>query len=138
MLWPALTRQVYPDRWGPSAAVRRGLELLRYEIPAASEPAPLTKIGVLRWAGRGDLDIGGLAAPPGGRGVQIVISNTAGRDWLADTGGGQRHLQWAVDVATRCRVEILELPWGFGSCDAAASAVESWAASASAAQESGR
>lgn len=124
-LWPDTLKKLGldDDKLSP---VRPGLRLTRWPSPCLTEPLPLARIGLLREQRGNDLEDFVPSARAGTRGVETLLTHTAGSTWLEELADRRALFQWAVGLKAQMPLERLEVPWGWKRLEALGTQLADW------------
>jgi hypothetical protein len=129
-LWPDTLKHLDLDETDLSP-VRPGLRLTRWPSPCITEPLPLARIGLLHEQRGNDLEDFVPSARAGTRGVETLLTHTAGSTWLEELADRHALFQWAVGLKAKIPLERLEVPWGWERLEALGAQLGDWCDQAS-------
>lgn len=124
-LWPDAAQRLEINE-ADLAPVRAGLRLQRWSQPCVTKALPLARIGLLREQRGNDLEGFVPSQRAGTRGVETLLTHTAGNTWLEELADRRALFHWAIGLKAGVPVERLEVPWGWGRLAALGEQLAAW------------
>jgi len=87
---------------------------------------PLARIGLLREQRGNELEDFVPSQRAGTRGVETLLTHTAGNTWLEELADRRALFHWAVGLKAAVPLERLEVPWGWQRLEALGEQLVAW------------